>query len=141
MNNRRILKVIGIGLLILLIGSLHRGDYFSYKDNKDFDYIGYFLVTDKNYFFVAIGDSLRFTNNEFLKIFPVDETFTSSMAKVSFEGLRSGDMIGIDIIAIGDLNPRVMDIYRIGLLKEGDVSNIDKSVIDAIIELGFQVIN
>lgn len=93
---------------------------------------GYFLETDENYFFIADGDSPMFTDKEFIKIFPVDETIT-------FDGLNCGDKIAIDIETVGDLNPRVMDIHQIELVETGDISNIDEAVISQINELGFHV--
>lgn len=94
--------------------------------------VGYFLETDENYFFVADGDSPMFADKEFIKIFPVDETIT-------FDGLNSGDKIGIDIETVGDLYPKVMDIHQIELIEAGDISNIDEAVISQINGLGFHV--
>jgi len=94
--------------------------------------VGYFLITDENFFFVADGKSSMFADKEFIKIFPVGET-------VTFDGLNSGDKIGIDIETIGDLNPRVMDIHRIELIEAGDISNIDEIVISELNRQGFHV--
>ena len=93
---------------------------------------GYFLETDENYFFVTDGDSSMFSDKEFIKIFPGDETIT-------FDGLNSGDRIGIKIETVGDLYPRVMDIHQIELIETGDISNIDEVVITKLIGLGFHV--
>jgi len=70
---------------------------------------GYFLETDKSYFFVADGNSPMFADKEFVKIFPVDET-------VTFDGLNSGDKVGIVIETVGALFPRVTDIHQIDLI-------------------------
>ena len=105
----------------------------------DYKYIGYFLKTDKDNFFIADGNSLMFYDKQYVRIYPVDETWNPGAKKVTFDGLKSGDKIGIDIVTVGALKPAVMDIYRIDILEEGDISNIDESVIKALYELGYQV--
>jgi hypothetical protein len=45
----------------------------------------------------------------------------------------------IEILTVGDLSPRVMDIYHIDLLEKGDMSNIDESIIASLESLGYQI--
>lgn len=73
-----------------------------------------------------------FTENELIKIFPADNS-------VTFDGLNSGDKVVIEILTVGDLYPRVTDVYHIDLLEKGDRSNIDESVIASLESLGYQV--
>ena len=103
---------------------------------SDFKYIGFFLKTDRDDFFIADGDSLMFHDKEFVRIYPARNP---SAEKVTFDQLNNGDKVGIEIITVGALNPRVMDIYRIKLIEEGDISNIDESVITALNELGYHI--
>ena len=128
---RLIMKVGFMVFLCLLCMSC--ADSENQKSRANFVYTtGYFLKTDENYFFIVDGSSHMFADKEFIKIFPADETIT-------FDGLNSGDKIGIDIETVGDLNPRVMDIHRIELIEAGDISNIDEAVISEINGLGFHV--
>lgn len=128
----RLVMIVGMtGFLCLLCISC--ADSATQTRSENFVHaVGYFLVTDENYFFVADGDSPMFADKEFIKIFPVDETIT-------FDGLNSGDKIGIDIETVGDLYPKVMDIHQIELIEAGDISNIDEAVISQINGLGFHV--
>lgn len=126
------------GLLVVLCISFY--SYFARNDkNKDFDYIGHFINTDKGCFFVAEGDSQMFSSNEFIIIRPVDNAIVSDIDPVTFEGLCSGDKIGVNIVTVGDTYPRIMDIYKIGIIEKGSVSNIDESVKAALRELGFEI--
>lgn len=128
---RLVMKVGMISFLCLLCISC--ADSETQKSSENFVHaVGYFLETDENYFFVAVGNSPMFADKEFIRIFPADETIT-------FDGLNSGDKIGVDIETVGDLYPRVMDIHRIELIETGDISNIDEVVISDINGLGFHV--
>ena len=128
----RLVMIVGItGFLCLLCISC--ADSKTQTRSENFVHaVGYFLETDENYFFVADGDTPMFADKEFIKIFPLDESIT-------FDGLNSGDKIGIDIETVGDLYPRVMDIHQIELMEAGDISNIDEAVISQITGMGFHV--
>jgi hypothetical protein len=96
------------------------------------DYNGIFIRTNDYYFFVADSDSQMFIDKEIVKIFPADNS-------VIFDTLNSGDKVFIEILTVGDLSPRVMDIYHIDLLEKGDMSNIDESIIASLESLGYQI--
>src|SRR5690554_8186450 len=117
--NLVILVVVGVLGLLYVIN--YTSSRILERDNYS-DYNGIFIRTNEDYFFVADGDSQMFTVNEIVKIFPADNS-------VTFDGLNSGDKVVIEILTVGDLNPRVTDIYHIDLLEKGDMYNIDESVI------------
>lgn len=126
--------IIKAGFVVsLCLSCVSCADSENQKNSENFVHaLGYFLKTDENYFFVANGNSSMFTDNEFIKIFPANETIT-------FDGLNSGDKISIDIETVGDLYPRVTDIHQIELIEAGDISNIDEKVISEVNGLGFHV--
>ena len=130
MKIRLLIMMVGMACLLCMLCS-GCADSKTPKNSENFVHaVGYFLETDENYFFVADGNSPMFTDKEFTMIFPVDET-------VVFDGINSGDKIGIFIVTIGDSYPPVMDIHRIKLLEAGDISNIDEAVISELKGLGF----
>lgn len=105
-----------------------------YKLTLPEQYSGYFLQTDSDSFFAVKGAADIFSENELVRIYPADDT-------VSFNDLKTGDMVNVSIVTIGDLSPRVMPVYSIELLHSGDISDIDRSVIARIEELGHNVQN
>jgi len=104
------------------------------------EHTGYYLRTTDNDFFIAYGDSDMFTNNEFVQIKPVEESWDSDVEKVSFDGLNNGDKIIIKILTVGDLYPRVTQVYQYNILESGKITNIDESVLYTLYNLGFYVV-
>ncbi len=104
------------------------------QDEQDFGsyYTGFIVNTQDDYFFVVDGTSTTFTDQELVRIRPADET-------VVLDGFNSGDKVTIKVFNIGDLNPRVTDVYAITLEKNGDISNLDESVLSKLEDLGYQV--
>ena len=103
-------------------------------------YTGYYLRSTENDFFIADGDSLMFTDKEPVRIVPVYESWDPDAERVSFDSLNDGDKIIIKILTVGDLNPRITQVYSYSVLEQGDISNIDESVITLLNDLGFYVI-
>jgi hypothetical protein len=145
--------IILLGLLTISCCKYHNNTYDNDVNNThdttitdgestmvfDYKYVGFFLKTDKDNYFIADGDSLMFYDKQYIRIYPVDETWNPNAKKVTFDGLNSGDRIGIEIVTVGELDPAIMDIYKIEILEEGDISNIDKSVLEALNNLGYQI--
>jgi hypothetical protein len=123
--------LVGIGVLGILYVINYTGSRILERDNNS-EYNGIFIRTNDDYFFIADRESQMFTENELIKIFPADNS-------VTFDGLNSGDKVVIEILTVGDLYPRVTDVYHIDLLEKGDRSNIDESVIASLESLGYQV--
>lgn len=122
-------KLLGITSIILLI-------FFVYTNSKvedDFsEYEGFFIRTDKEFFFVVYKNSTLFTKNEVVKIVPVNNN-------IIFDDFNSGDQIIIRILTVGDLNPRVADVYEITLVRKGDISNIENSIINYLESFGYKL--
>ncbi len=130
------------------INSIHNtdGDAQSDSSNSYFteDHIcereqfeGWFLRTDESPFFIADGDSVRFENNEAVKIhIPTWEKDPS----VRFDDLHNGDKIVVEVLQIGDTEPRDMPVYAIERLGNGSIANIADSVLTYLQELGFTVV-
>lgn len=98
---------------------------------------GWFLRTDGGAFFIADGDSVRFENNEAVKIhIPTWEEDPS----VRFDDLHNGDKIVVEVLQIGDTEPRDMPVYAIERLENGSIANIADSVLTYLQELGFTVV-
>jgi len=93
---------------------------------------GFFVKTDSDFFLVIDTDLDPFLMNEVVKIIPKDET-------VSFKGLSTGDKIGVKWEYVGDSDPRIMPVFSIFFLQGGDNSNIDKSAMLKLEELGYTV--
>ena len=97
---------------------------------------GWFLRTDGGAFFIADGDSVRFENNEAVKIhIPTWEKDPS----VRFDDLHNGDKIVVEVLQIGDTEPRDMPVYAIERLENGSIDNIDISVLMYLRGLGFNI--
>lgn len=97
---------------------------------------GWFLRTDESPFFIADGDSVRFKNNEAVKIhIPTWEKDPS----VCFDDLHNGDKIVVEILQIGDTEPRDMPVYSIKLIESGSIDNIDISVLMYLQGLGYNI--
>ena len=98
---------------------------------------GWFLRTDGGTFFIADGDSVIFENNEAVKIhIPTWEKDPS----VRFDDLHNGDKIIVEVLQIGDTEPRDMPVYAIERLENGSIANIADSVLTYLQELGFTVV-
>lgn len=98
---------------------------------------GWFLRTDESPFFIADGDSVIFKNNEAVKIhIPTWEKDPS----VCFDDLHNGDKIVVEVLQIGDTEPRDMPVYAIERLENGSIANIADSVLTYLQELGFTVV-
>ena len=98
---------------------------------------GWFLRTDGGAFFIADGDSVIFENNEAVKIhIPTWENDPS----VRFDDLHNGDKIVVEVLQIGDTEPRDMPVYAIERLGNGSIANIADSVLAYLQELGFTVV-
>jgi hypothetical protein len=108
--------------------------------NGGYKYVGFYLRTDTADFFIADGDSGFFTDKEFIRIRPVEESWDPNADRVSFDSLNNGDKIDIEIETVGDLYPRVTQVYRYNLLEQGDISYIDESVIATLDEMGYKVV-
>ena len=99
---------------------------------------GWVLRTDGGAFFIADGDSVRFENNEAVKIhIPTWEKDPS----VCFDDLHNGDKIVVEVLQIGDTEPRDMPIYAIERLENGSIDNIADSVLTYLQELEFTVVD
>ena len=99
---------------------------------------GWFLRTDGGAFFIADGDSVIFKNNEAVKIhIPTWEKDPS----VRFDDLHNGDKIVVEVLQIGDTEPRDMPIYAIERLENGSIDNIADSVLTYLQELEFTVVD
>lgn len=57
-----------------------------------------------------------------------------------FDDLHNGDKIVVEILQIGDTEPRDMPIYAIERLENGSIANIADSVLTYLQELGFTVV-
>ena len=91
---------------------------------------GWFLRTD--------GDSVIFKNNEAVKIhIPTWEKDPS----VRFDDLHNGDKIVVEVLQIGDTEPRDMPVYAIERLVNGSIANIADSVLTYLQELEFTVVD
>ena len=73
-----------------------------------------------------------FSENELIRIVPYDST-------VSFDELNNGDQIKVYILTVGDLNPRVMEVYRLVKLGDGNIADLDDSVIEEVEKLGYDL--
>lgn len=96
-------------------------------------YSGYFLQTESANFFVADSDSSMFSKNDFVRIYPAN----GAESEISFDGLKTGDKIEIDITLVQTLYPPVAPIYGLRFLESGEASNIDQDVISRLEELGW----
>lgn len=122
-----IVVVLGVLLIMLLLISIFKEN----KSDDDFsEYSGFFIKTDSDYFLVADKDSLMFTKNEVVKLSPSSDSDL-------FKGLNSGDRIIIKILTVGDLNPRLTDVYQLRLTKKGDLSNLEEDTVKYIESLGY----
>lgn len=96
------------------------------------------MRTDGGAFFIADGDSVIFKNNEAVKIhIPTWEKDPS----VRFDDLHNGDKIVVEVLQIGDTEPRDMPIYAIERLENGSIDNIADSVLTYLQELEFTVVD
>ena len=99
---------------------------------------GWFLRTDGGAFFIADGDSVIFKNNEAVKIhIPTWEKDPS----VRFDDLHNGDKIVVEVLQIGDTEPRDMPVYAIERLENGSIDNIADYVLTYLQELEFTVVD
>lgn len=57
-----------------------------------------------------------------------------------FDDLHNGDKIVVEILQIGDTEPRDMPVYAIERLVNGSIANIADSVLTYLQELGFTVV-
>ncbi len=57
-----------------------------------------------------------------------------------FDDLHNGDKIVVEVLQIGDTEPRDMPIYAIERLENGSIANIADSVLTYLQELGFTVV-
>lgn len=57
-----------------------------------------------------------------------------------FDNLHNGDKIVVEILQIGDTEPRDMPVYAIERLESGSIANIADSVLTYLQELGFTVV-
>lgn len=57
-----------------------------------------------------------------------------------FDDLHNGDKIVVEILQIGDTEPRDMPVYAIERLENGSIANIADSVLTYLQELGFTVV-
>ena len=73
-----------------------------------------------------------FSENELIRMIPYDST-------VSFDELSNGDQIKVYILTVGDLNPRVMEVYQLVKLEDGNIADLDDSVIEEIEKLGYHL--
>ncbi len=107
--------------------------YSSSNNKENFsEYTGLFIRTDQACFFVADGDAVMFSKAEVVKIVPSNDTNL-------FNDFKSGDRIAIGILTVGDLNPRVTDVYQLRLLEKGDQSDLSESVVNHLESLGYKI--
>lgn len=57
-----------------------------------------------------------------------------------FDDLHNGDKIVVEVLQIGNTEPRDMPIYAIERLENGSIANIADSVLTYLQELGFTVV-
>lgn len=57
-----------------------------------------------------------------------------------FDDLHNGDKIVVEVLQIGDTEPRDMPVYAIERLENGSIANIADSVLTYLQELGFTVV-
>ena len=57
-----------------------------------------------------------------------------------FDDLHNGDKIIVEVLQIGDTEPRDMPVYAIERLGNGSIANIADSVLTYLQELGFTVV-
>jgi hypothetical protein len=82
-----------------------------------------------------------FTDKELVKIVPKSNEWDPSIKEVSFIELNNGDIIGINILTVGDLSPRITQVYDFILIERGDVLSIDKSLLEVISNRGLHIEN
>ncbi|MBQ7922118.1 MAG: M56 family metallopeptidase [Clostridia bacterium] len=101
-------------------------------------YTGYFLRTETNCFFIAASETETFYKNEPVKISP--PTWDKETT-VNFDSFQNGDKIEVEILQIGDTEPRDMPVYSVVLVEEGTMDNISNGVIEYLRQLGYEVID
>lgn len=100
-------------------------------------YVGYFLRTETNCFFIAESETETFYKNEPVKISP--PTWEKETT-VNFDSFKNGDKIEVEILQIGDTEPRDMPVYSVVLVEEGTIDNISNEVIEYLQRLGYTIV-
>ena len=100
-------------------------------------YTGYFLRTETNCFFIAELETETFYKNEPVKISP--PTWDKETT-VNFDSFKNGDRIEVEILQIGDTEPRDMPVYSVVLVEEGTIDNISNEVIEYLQRLGYTIV-
>lgn len=97
---------------------------------------GFFLRTEEEDFWIAEQDGNTFYAGEPVKISAPswDEDTT-----VSFDEFENGDRIEVEILQIGDTEPRSMPVYSVTLVEKGSMDNIDDTVLAYLATLGYAV--
>lgn len=127
-----ILILIPIFLAIIVWGFCSFKEYFGKTESVTSPYEGFYLRASGESFFAASKNTNMFSENELIRMIPYDST-------VSFDELSNGDQIKVYILTVGDLNPRVMEVYQLVKLEDGNIADLDDSVIEEIEKLGYHL--
>ena len=95
------------------------------------------MRTETNCFFIAESETETFYKNEPVKITP--PTWDKETT-VNFDSFKNGDKIEVEILQIGDTEPRDMPVYSVVLVEEGTMDNISNGVIEYLQRLGYTIV-
>lgn len=132
MRNRVIVGLVLLWMVDSLMGCQPREEEL-FSTSK---VTGFYLRTEEEDFWIAEQDDNTFYAGEPVKISAPswDEDTT-----VSFDTFENGDRIEVEILQIGDTEPRSMPVYSVTLVEKGTVDNIDDTVITYLATLGYVV--
>ena len=59
---------------------------------------------------------------------------------MNFDSFKNGDKIEVEILQIGDTEPRDMPVYSVVLVEEGTMDNISNEVFEYLQRLGYTIV-
>ncbi|MBD5144480.1 MAG: hypothetical protein HDT21_00950 [Ruminococcus sp.] len=103
---------------------------------------GYFVRTETECFLLPAEKYGMLSGIDLLKIHPALDVESAGIdvSGVSLDGFKTGDRIWVDVMLVQELYPPIAPIYGAALIEEGEVSDIDQSVISKLGELGYTVV-